>query len=78
MPRADLTDPDFIRTLAARSWRWQHEMRAVGQALGAAGLPSAVAEATADVMSRWEALKDTTVSSITEALEPLRTSDDDR
>ncbi|MDT0343067.1 NAD(P)-dependent oxidoreductase [Streptomyces litchfieldiae] len=68
MPRADLTDPGFIPTLAARGWRWQHEMREVAQALHGAGLPPGIAEATADLMSRWEPLKDVTTDSLSDAL----------
>jgi 3-hydroxyisobutyrate dehydrogenase-like beta-hydroxyacid dehydrogenase len=76
MPRADLTDPGFIRTLAARSWRWRHELDEVARALDAAGLPPGVAVATAELMTRWEPLKDTSVESPAEALAYLRDTKD--
>ncbi|UCM91485.1 NAD(P)-dependent oxidoreductase [Streptomyces marincola] len=64
MPRADLTDPGFIPTLASRAWRWQHEMREVAQALRGAGLPSGIAEGAADLMSRWDSMKDVAAESL--------------
>ncbi|MGM0350874.1 DUF1932 domain-containing protein [Streptomyces sp. Adlamb9] len=56
-----LAETAYIPKVAARSWRWGPEMREVASVLREAGLPPDLAEASADVMSRWDVLKDSSV-----------------
>ncbi|MCG7210853.1 NAD(P)-dependent oxidoreductase [Streptomyces arenae] len=53
-----LADVDYLPSLAARAWRWAPEMEEVAAALRSAGLPPALAEASATVMRHWTADKD--------------------
>jgi 3-hydroxyisobutyrate dehydrogenase-like beta-hydroxyacid dehydrogenase len=62
-----LADVDYVPKTAARAWRWAPEMREVGAALRAAGLPSELADAAASVMDRWIEAKDRELS-VDEAL----------
>ena len=65
-----LTETDYIPKVAARSWRWGPEMGEVADALREAGLPVDLAEASAAVMSRWDDLKGSSLSTA-DALERL-------
>ncbi|GAB3120884.1 NAD(P)-dependent oxidoreductase [Streptomyces calidiresistens] len=57
-----LADPGYFPTLAARAWRWHPELDEVAGTLRDAGLPSALAHATTEVMARWEDDKDASPS----------------
>ncbi|WP_328513618.1 DUF1932 domain-containing protein [Streptomyces mirabilis] len=68
-----LAETSYIPKVAARSWRWGPEMKEVASALREAGLPADLATASAEVMSRWDNLKDSPVP-ITEVIEHLHGS----
>ncbi|GAA0409744.1 DUF1932 domain-containing protein [Streptomyces luteireticuli] len=72
MPSEILSDPDYLPSVAARSWRWAPEMGEVAEALRAAELPTDLAEATAAVMRRWEPDKDRFDMPLAEALLHLK------
>ncbi|MHA6796003.1 DUF1932 domain-containing protein [Pseudonocardia bannensis] len=58
MPGNQLADPDYLPGVAARAWRWAPEMHEVADTLAAAGLPTELARAAADVLRRWEPDRD--------------------
>ncbi|MFI1397815.1 DUF1932 domain-containing protein [Streptomyces sp. NPDC020681] len=70
-----LAETAYIPKLAARSWRWGPEMKAVAHALEEAGLPSDLAVASAEVMSRWDSLKDSSLE-LYQVLDQLHASSD--
>ncbi|MFF0429634.1 DUF1932 domain-containing protein [Streptomyces sp. NPDC004520] len=65
-----LTETAYFPKVAARAWRWGPEMDEVARALDEAGLPSELATASAAVMERWGALRDTSMT-IEQALAAL-------
>ncbi|MBM7052965.1 DUF1932 domain-containing protein [Streptomyces durocortorensis] len=69
---AILSDPEHVPSVAARAWRWAPEMEEVADTLGAAGLPTDMAEATARVLAYWERDKDRYDVSVAHALSQLR------
>ncbi|MFD9631697.1 NAD(P)-dependent oxidoreductase [Streptomyces violascens] len=71
-----LAETTYIPKVAARSWRWGPEMGEVADALREVGLPADLAEASAAVMSRWENLRDSSLST-PDALERLHGAPDD-
>lgn len=72
MPSQILSDPEYLRSVAARAWRWGPEMEEVADALRAAGLPTEMAQAAASVMARWEHDKDQYDLPLADALAHLR------
>ena len=70
-----LVETAYIPKVAARSWRWGPEMDEVAEALREAGLPADLAEASAAVMSRWDDLRDSSLST-PDALDHLHDSPD--
>ncbi|SHG87094.1 DUF1932 domain-containing protein [Streptoalloteichus hindustanus] len=58
MPTRLLADRAYLPSVAARAWRWAPEMDEVAKALDAAGLPTELAQATANVLTLWGADKD--------------------
>ncbi|MFJ6510242.1 DUF1932 domain-containing protein [Streptomyces sp. NPDC091406] len=69
---AILSDPEHVPSVAARAWRWAPEMEEVADTLGAAGLPTDMAEATARVLAHWERDKDRYDVTVAHALSQLR------
>ncbi|MFE2930712.1 DUF1932 domain-containing protein [Streptomyces sp. NPDC059278] len=67
-----LSDPGYLPSVAARSWRWAPEMEDIAETLRAAGLPMEMAEASAAVLSRWEQDKDQYDLPVAEVLAHLR------
>lgn len=55
MPTDILADRAFFPTLADRAWRWAPEMNEIATTLEAAALPSDLAQASAEVLARWQA-----------------------
>jgi 3-hydroxyisobutyrate dehydrogenase-like beta-hydroxyacid dehydrogenase len=47
--RGDLADRDAIAGVAARAWRWTGELRDIAATLAAAGVPTGLADASADL-----------------------------
>ncbi|MFD5428317.1 DUF1932 domain-containing protein [Streptomyces sp. NPDC127084] len=68
-----LTETEYFPKTAARAWRWAPELREAAQALGDAHLPTALMDASAEVVERWAALKDQPTG-VTEALDRLHTA----
>jgi 3-hydroxyisobutyrate dehydrogenase-like beta-hydroxyacid dehydrogenase len=58
LTRSPLARPGALPGLAARAWRWAPEMREIADTLDDAGLPPDLAHATAAVLARWRADKD--------------------
>ncbi|GHH24383.1 NAD(P)-dependent oxidoreductase [Streptomyces rubradiris] len=67
-----LAETAYFPKVAARAWRWAPEMEQVARALDEAGLPSELATASAGVMERWGALRDTPMT-VPQALAALHT-----
>lgn len=67
-----LADVDHLPSVAARAWRWAPELRDVASALNDAGLPDALAAATAEILDRWKPLKDNMDASLQDTLDRLR------
>ncbi|MFD3571649.1 DUF1932 domain-containing protein [Streptomyces sp. NPDC058667] len=67
-----LAETAYFPKVAARAWRWAPEMEEVARALDEVSLPSELATASAAVMERWDALRDTPMT-IGEALAALHT-----
>ncbi|RFU83285.1 NAD(P)-dependent oxidoreductase [Streptomyces triticagri] len=65
-----LAETDYIPKVAARAWRWGPEMAEAAETLREAGLPAELAEASAAVMNRWDALRDSSLG-VPEVLEQL-------
>lgn len=53
-----LDDPDYLRVVAPRGWRWAPEMAEISDALADAGLPDRLPLAAVDVFARWNDFKD--------------------
>ncbi|NLT54922.1 MAG: DUF1932 domain-containing protein [Actinomycetales bacterium] len=53
-----LAHPEYLPSVAARAWRWAPEMHEVTDTLDAAGLPSDLARAASEVLTRWTPDKD--------------------
>jgi hypothetical protein len=53
-----LADPEYLPSVAARAWRWAPEMHEIADTLTEADLPPDMAEATAEVLRRWQDDKD--------------------
>ncbi|MFD5890163.1 DUF1932 domain-containing protein [Streptomyces sp. NPDC060334] len=70
MPAAILADRGYIPSVAARAWRWAPEMREVAETLEAAHLPAHLAHAAAETMRLWDADKDRTDLTPSEAPTP--------
>ncbi|MFJ2478177.1 DUF1932 domain-containing protein [Streptomyces sp. NPDC087659] len=70
-----LSDPGYLPSVAARAWRWAHEMQDIADTLRTAGLPADMAEAAVVVMSRWEGDKDQYDLSVSDVLAHLRSQD---
>lgn len=66
-----LANPDYLPVLAARAWRWEAEMREVGDTLREASLPDGLAEDTAEIMSAWKSDRDNPDVTITQVLDSL-------
>jgi len=56
--RPILAEPDFLPTVAARSWRWSPEMAEVAGALRAAGLPDAMVRGAEEIFDAWAVYRD--------------------
>jgi 3-hydroxyisobutyrate dehydrogenase-like beta-hydroxyacid dehydrogenase len=69
-----LTDPDYLPGVAARAWRWAPELRDAAAALRHAGLPPDLADAAAAVLDQWAEHKDQWDTTLTEALNALRST----
>ncbi|MEV0963707.1 DUF1932 domain-containing protein [Streptomyces sp. NPDC049910] len=67
-----LSDPAYLPSVAARAWRWAHEMQDIADTLREAGLPTDMAEAAATVMARWERDKDRYDLAVPDVLAHLR------
>lgn len=72
MVSAILSDPEYLPSVAARAWRWAPEMGEIADTLHAANLPTDLADATAEVMCRWERDKDQHDLRVEEVLAHLR------
>jgi len=70
-----LADMDYLPGLAARAWRWAPEMEEIALTLRTAGLPPALAEATATVLRHWTPDKDRFDLPLEEVLAHLHTAD---
>ncbi|MGW8765543.1 DUF1932 domain-containing protein [Streptomyces sp. NPDC055815] len=70
-----LAETAYFPKVAARAWRWAPEMEEVARALDEVGLPSELATASADVMERWAALRDSPMT-IEQALAALHAPTD--
>ena len=66
-----LADPAYLPSVAARAWRWAPEMHEIADSLTEAGLPPQVAEATAEVLRRWQSNKDDWGISVADVLRHL-------
>ncbi|WP_432127447.1 DUF1932 domain-containing protein [Streptomyces sp. bgisy082] len=53
-----LTDTAYFPKTAARAWRWAPELREAARTLDDVGLPTALMDASAQVLERWASLKD--------------------
>ncbi|WP_327380549.1 DUF1932 domain-containing protein [Streptomyces sp. NBC_01207] len=71
MPGAILADREYIPSVAARAWRWAPEMHEVAETLEAAHLPPHLAHAAAETMRLWDADKDRSDLTPSEALAHL-------
>lgn len=71
-----LSDPGYLPSVAARSWRWAPEMEDIAKTLLEAGLPADMAEAAVAVMSRWEGDKDQYDLNLADVLAHLRSKGD--
>lgn len=71
MPADILSDPEYLPSVAARAWRWAPEMTEIADTLRAADLLADMAEAAAEVMSRWEHDKDRYDMPVSEVLHQL-------
>jgi 3-hydroxyisobutyrate dehydrogenase-like beta-hydroxyacid dehydrogenase len=56
--RSPLTDVAYLPSVAARAWRWAPEMLEVAKSLADADLPVDLAVAAAQVLNRWQDVKD--------------------
>ncbi|GLF95514.1 NAD(P)-dependent oxidoreductase [Streptomyces yaizuensis] len=54
MPSDVLSAPEYLPSVAARAWRWAHEMDQIAEALRSAGLPDGLAELTGEIFHYWE------------------------
>ncbi|MFF2075417.1 DUF1932 domain-containing protein [Kitasatospora sp. NPDC058162] len=70
-----LADPDYLRSVAPRAWRWVPEMEDVAQTLTDAGLPADLAHAAASTLTRWTSLKDRGDLTVEDVLDALRSTD---
>jgi 3-hydroxyisobutyrate dehydrogenase-like beta-hydroxyacid dehydrogenase len=70
-----LADTDYLPGLAARAWRWAPELEEIAGTLRTAGLPPALAEATATVLRHWSADKDRFDLPLEDVLAHLRAPD---
>ncbi|MFF1785578.1 DUF1932 domain-containing protein [Kitasatospora sp. NPDC058243] len=68
-----LADREYLGSVARRAWRWDAEMLEIAAALDEAGFPADLARATAEVLGRWEPLKDARPTA-TDAIEYLHTA----
>jgi 3-hydroxyisobutyrate dehydrogenase-like beta-hydroxyacid dehydrogenase len=66
-----LADPAYLPSVAARAWRWAPEMHEIADSLSEADLPPHVAEATAEVLRRWQSDKDDWDISVADVLRHL-------
>ncbi|MFE3445001.1 DUF1932 domain-containing protein [Nocardia sp. NPDC059180] len=53
-----LSDRGYLPSVAARAWRWEAEMGEIAQTLGAAGLPTSLAKASAELYHLLSTEKD--------------------
>ncbi|MFF3242313.1 DUF1932 domain-containing protein [Streptomyces sp. NPDC002870] len=71
-----LTETDYIPKTAARAWRWGPELEDAADLLAESGLPDLFMRATADVLHRWDDVRDTPLT-VAQALERLRAGEVD-
>lgn len=76
MTTSPLAELDYLRSVAPRAWRWRPEMLEVADTLGADGLPTDLARATATVLDHWDTDRDRWDMSLREVLERLRSDPD--
>lgn len=72
MGSVELADLAALTSMAAKAWRWAPEMHEVAETLHEANLPAGLAQATADVLLRWEGAKDRTGLSLGDVVDGLR------
>ncbi|WP_131770959.1 DUF1932 domain-containing protein, partial [Candidatus Protofrankia californiensis] len=56
--RPVLAEPDYLPSVAARSWRWAPEMADVAEALRAAGLPETMISGAEEIFRAWSVYRD--------------------
>jgi 3-hydroxyisobutyrate dehydrogenase-like beta-hydroxyacid dehydrogenase len=71
-PGSPLAQPQRLTQGAAKAWRWEPEFGEIADALNDAHLPPDIAHAAGQVISRWDALKDDTGTTIPAVLDRLR------
>jgi 3-hydroxyisobutyrate dehydrogenase-like beta-hydroxyacid dehydrogenase len=71
LPGTPLGQPDDLRAVAARAWRWAPEMDQVADACAAVGLTPDVAGAAARIFDRWRAHKDDPTVPLSDLLDDL-------
>ncbi len=75
--RSPLADPDHLRSVAARAWRWAPELRDAAQTLSDAGLPGQQALAAAEMLDLWADEKDIYDAPLEHILRQLRAPSSD-
>jgi 3-hydroxyisobutyrate dehydrogenase-like beta-hydroxyacid dehydrogenase len=71
LPATPLAAPDRLPGVAERAWRWAPEMREIAQACDDAALPSAIPEAAATFLEKWQQHKDNPDTTVAELLAAL-------
>jgi 3-hydroxyisobutyrate dehydrogenase-like beta-hydroxyacid dehydrogenase len=72
LPGTPLEAPDGLAALGARAWRWEPEMDEISDACAAAGVPTDLAEAAADLLGHWRRHKGESAVTLAQLLADLR------
>lgn len=69
---AALADRDYLPSVAARAWRWEHEMHDIADTLHQSGLPTDLADASADLYHLLAPFKNNWTNTPEDVMEQFR------